>query len=68
MTSFNINEDPLGHSIRLIDTVAQHPVINNNMLRSRQTTFRDRMQMSKLNAFATDKHSLETQHFFRSRD
>ena len=58
VTSFNINESPLGHSIKLMDTVAPHPVINNHMLRSRQTTFRDRMQMSKLNTFSTDKHSL----------
>jgi hypothetical protein len=62
VTSFVINETNLGHSVRLMEHLI--PSVPQNILRSRQLTFRDRMQMNKLNSFnsfALDINGIETQ-------
>ena len=72
VTSFVINEAPLGHSVRLIDPAspahAPNPNIHQAMIRTRQLTFRDRMTMSKISSFGLDINGIETQEFFKRRE
>ena len=83
VTSFNINESPLGHSVRLLEhpfsqnrspsptpsptpspAPSPCPIHPSNLLRTRQLTFRDRLQMSKMNA---DKPSGEVQFLYKNK-
>lgn len=77
VTSFNINESPRGHSVRLLEnpfsqnaspspTLSPSPIPASNLLRTRQLTFRDRLQMSKVKA-ESDKPAGEAQLLFRNK-
>jgi hypothetical protein len=70
VTNSVFNETNLGHSVRLMEHLSPPISVPQNILRSQQLTFRDRMQMNKLNFFnplALDINGIETQEFFKKR-